>query len=54
MLGITIYGNTLLRQEFDPMWFLPSDSYMAEYVDKRQINYPGTGYPGKELQTNST
>ncbi|XP_021948457.1 protein patched homolog 2 isoform X2 [Folsomia candida] len=45
MLGVTMYGNTLLRQEFDPMWFLPSDSYMSKYVEKRETYYPGTGYP---------
>jgi len=44
-LGVSIYGNTLLRQEFDPMWFLPENSYMNQFVKQRETNYPGVGYP---------
>lgn len=28
-LGFGIYGNVLLRQEFDPAWFLPPDTYLG-------------------------
>jgi hypothetical protein len=27
------------------MWFLPDDSYMSQYVQKRETYYPGVGYP---------
>lgn len=45
ILGVTIYGNMLLPQKFDPMWFLPDDSYMSQFVQQRDVLYPGTGYP---------
>ena len=31
-LGFGAWGNVLLRQEFDPMWFLPKDSYLARWA----------------------
>jgi len=44
-LGVSIYGNTLLKQKFDPMWFLPDDSHLALFIHKRESCYPGTGNP---------
>ena len=29
ILGVSIWGNVLLKQKFDPMWFLPLDSYLS-------------------------
>jgi hypothetical protein len=34
LLGVSVWGNVLLRQEFDPMWFLPKDSYLSLYVQQ--------------------
>ena len=34
LLGFSVWGNVLLRQEFDPMWFLPKDSYLSLYVEQ--------------------
>ena len=34
ILGFSIWGNVLLRQEFDPMWFLPKDSYLSLYMEQ--------------------
>jgi hypothetical protein len=34
LLGFSVWGNILLRQEFDPMWFLPKDSYLSLYVEQ--------------------
>ena len=34
LLGASVWGNVLLRQEFDPMWFLPKDSYLSLYVEQ--------------------
>jgi hypothetical protein len=31
LMGVSIWGNVELRQEFDPMWFLPKDSYLAQW-----------------------
>ena len=31
ILAISLWGNVELRQEFDPMWFLPRDSYLARW-----------------------
>lgn len=45
-LCVTIYGNTKLRQEFDPIWFLPDDSHLSQFLSKREISYPGIGFPG--------
>ena len=33
--GLSVWGNVLLRQEFDPMWFLPRDSYLSQWVSAR-------------------
>ncbi|CAL8112733.1 unnamed protein product [Orchesella dallaii] len=45
-LATTIYGNTKLRQEFDPIWFLPEDSHLSQFLEKREVKYPGIGFPG--------
>jgi hypothetical protein len=34
ILGFSVWGNVLLRQEFDPMWFLPKDSYLSLFVEQ--------------------
>ena len=37
VLAISLWGNVELRQEFDPIWFLPRDSYLARwnYMNER-------------------
>ena len=35
ILGVSVYGNYHLRHEFDPMMFLPKDSYLARFIDTR-------------------
>ena len=32
LAAVGAWGNVLLTQEFDPMWFLPTDSYLAEWA----------------------
>ena len=36
-LGVGIYGLTELEQNFDFIWFLPSDSRPRMYVEKNRI-----------------
>ncbi|XP_023320290.1 Niemann-Pick C1 protein [Eurytemora carolleeae] len=43
LFGISIYGNVELRQEFNPIWFLPSDSYIAQWHHFNSIYYPSRG-----------
>lgn len=38
-----IKGNLNLRQEFDPKWFLPSDSYLIEFLNIREKYYSDSG-----------
>ena len=35
LFGVSVYGNFYLRHEFDPMMFLPKDSYLMRFVDTR-------------------
>jgi len=45
LLGAGGWGLALLRQEFDPAWFLPPDSYLSEYLTASRRFYPGDGEP---------
>lgn len=31
LLAVSLWGNYELRQEFDPMWFLPKESYLSRW-----------------------
>ena len=31
IFSVSIWGNVLLKQKFDPMWFLPLDSYLVSW-----------------------
>ncbi|XP_046483192.1 patched domain-containing protein 3 [Neodiprion pinetum] len=41
-----IYGSTRLEQHFDPEWFLPEGTYLAEYLDQFKQHYPEQGHEG--------
>jgi hypothetical protein len=43
MLGVNTWGNTELRQEFNPIWFLPQDSNLFQYFAMRDRYFPGRG-----------
>ena len=43
LLGVGIYGNVLLRQKFDPTWFLPSDTYLAKWFVANAKYFPFGG-----------
>lgn len=37
LLALSVWGNVELRQEFNPMWFLPRDSYLAQWSQKNEL-----------------
>ena len=43
LLGVSIWGNIELRQEFNPIWFLPADSYLAQWHKYNSIYFPSQG-----------
>ena len=44
--GFGVYGNVLLRQEFDPTWFLPQDTYIAQWFVNNKMYFPSSGERG--------
>ena len=42
-LGLNIWGSVLMRQEFNPLWFIPKSTYLAQYFDTLDNYYPNTG-----------
>ena len=43
LTGVGIYGNVLLKNEFDPTWFLPGDSYLSKWFRLTKIYFPTNG-----------
>lgn len=43
LTGLGIWGNVLLEQKFDPTWFLPPDSYLANWFKANQEYFPFGG-----------
>ena len=43
MLGVSLWGNVLLRQEFNPVWFLPAESYLAQWHHHNSRLFPSQG-----------
>ena len=41
--GVAVAGNLLLEQKFDPTWFLPPGTYLANWVDMNRIYFPFGG-----------
>ncbi|XP_067946636.1 patched domain-containing protein 3-like [Watersipora subatra] len=42
-LGFGIYGAVFLKQDYDPNVFIPKDSYVKDYVNSYQENFPELG-----------
>ena len=40
ILGAGIYGNILLRQLFDPTWFVPPDTYLGKWFLANKKYFP--------------
>lgn len=46
VLGVNMWGIILLRQEFNPIWFLPQNSYLFQYFAARDQYFPEKGHEG--------
>lgn len=43
LLAVSIWGVTELKQEFNPVWFLPQSSYLFGFLSKILEYYPDAG-----------
>ena len=43
LTGMGIYGNVLLKNEFDPTWFLPGESYLSKWFKLSKLHFPAKG-----------
>ena len=43
LFGVNIWGTVELEQEFDYAWFLPDDSYAAQFVHAQATFFPDGG-----------
>lgn len=43
VFGTSIWGVTNLRQEFNPVWFIPQSSYLFQFLSRAQTFYPEAG-----------
>lgn len=42
--GLSIRSALELEQRFDPNWFLPKESHLAEFLGIKRIYYPERGF----------
>lgn len=42
-LGVNIWGSVLMRQEFNPMWFIPTSTYLSQFFSVVENYYPDNG-----------
>lgn len=45
-LGFNVWGSVLMRQEFNPLWFIPSSTYLSQYFRTLEEFYPSNGELG--------
>ena len=43
LLALSVWGNTQLRQEFNPVWFIPPESYLAKWFAANEFYFPKEG-----------
>lgn len=43
LLGVNIWGSVLMRQEFNPLWFIPQSTYLSKYFNVIETHYPDNG-----------
>jgi len=46
LFSVGVWGNVLLRQEFDPAWFLPPGTYLATWFHYNKVYFPSDGEAG--------
>lgn len=54
LTGVGVFGNILLRQEFDPTWFLPQDTYIAQWFANNKLYFPSSGERGTIYFSNTS
>ena len=43
-LGLGTWGTLSIRQEFDPVLFLPGDSYLRKFLAVHEEQFPSDGW----------
>nr|SVE79688.1 EOG090X0BEK [Daphnia magna] len=43
LLGINTWGSVLMRQEFNPLWFIPTSTYLSQYFSVIESHFPDNG-----------
>jgi hypothetical protein len=51
LLGVAIWGVTLLETRFEAQWFLPPDSYLNKWFDASKQYFPSEGVQVKLFLT---
>ncbi|XP_066939871.1 patched domain-containing protein 3-like isoform X1 [Macrobrachium rosenbergii] len=46
LFGVCAWGVSGLRQEFNPIWFIPQSSYLFQFLDRIYTYYPSAGERG--------
>ena len=41
--SVGVWGLTQLRQEFNPVWFIPQESYLAQWFNANEVYFPKEG-----------
>ena len=41
--SVGVWGLTQLRQEFNPVWFIPQESYLAKWFNANELYFPKEG-----------
>lgn len=49
LLALGLYGVVFLKQEYDPNSFIPSDSYLKEYVNTYEQKFPDLGVDSADV-----
>lgn len=53
-LGFNIWGSILMRQEFNPLWFIPQSTYLSQFFSTLERDFPDNGQMATlYIQTNN-
>uniref|UniRef100_A0A2P2I6N8 Niemann-Pick C1 protein-like n=1 Tax=Hirondellea gigas TaxID=1518452 RepID=A0A2P2I6N8_9CRUS len=47
LLAVSAWGVSNLRQEFNPVWFIPQSSYLFQFLNKTEYYFPNAGSRGE-------
>ena len=52
--GFNVWGSILMRQEFNPLWFIPQSTYLSQFFSTLEKNFPDNGQMATlYIQTNN-